>query len=470
MNIKAPAWAKPSDIADLLKLSVPIAISRMSVMLMSVTDAIVLGQYAPGQLPFVLNSWLPIGVAIGMGLGLLLGVQVLTAELGGVGRDHQSGRIFRRGFWFAIGLGGVLNILIYFGAEPMFRWLFIDIAPASEGLSGSDPIMVAERTSEVTRIMSLGMVGFMLSSVCSYYLEALRRPLLVTVVMYFGVTVNLVIDLALVAGWWGIAPMGAEGVAWATTGSRWALTIVLLVLCAMFTPALKRSPKGPENESRRQLAVGVGTAISNVAEWGGFNATFIIATWVSLVANTVYGYTFQIIGVAFMFYLGIATATSVRVAEAYGRKNDAEVRDAGRLGVAATVIVGLTMGALFMIFGDTLARLLVNGDAVMDGVHLASAITALLFLAALVTVFDGLQAIASFAMRAQEIVWLPSVVHFASFFVLMIPACYWFGVTQGYGARGMMIGAALSCAVAGISQLILLETLPRVRRRRLAAK
>lgn len=123
-----------------------------------------------------------------------------------------------------------------------------------------------------------------------------------------------------------------------------------------------------------------------------------------------------------------------------------------------------------MIFGDTLARLLVNGDAVMDGVHLASAITALLFLAALVTVFDGLQAIASFAMRAQEIVWLPSVVHFASFFVLMIPACYWFGVTQGYGAKGMMIGAALSCAVAGISQLILLETLPRVRRRRLAAK
>lgn len=469
MAFKAPAWARPSDIADLLKLSVPIAISRMSVMLMSVTDAVVLGQFAPGQLPFILNSWLPIGVSIGMGLGLLLGVQVLTAELSGTGRESESGRIFRRGFWIAIVLGTCLTGLIYFGAEPMFRWLFVDIAPTSDGLSTSDPVMVAERSSSVSRIMSLGMIGFMLSSVCSYYLEALRRPLMVTVVMYFGVAINLVIDLALVAGWWGISPMGAEGVAWATTGSRWALTLVMLALCALFTPALTRSPKAPKNEARRQLAVGTGTAISNVAEWGGFNATFIIATWISLAANTVYGYTFQIVGVAFMFYLGIATATSVRVAEAYGRKNLIEVRDAGRLGVAATLIAGVILGGLFMAFGDTLARLLVSGDAVMDGVHLATAITSLLFLAALVTIFDGLQAIASFAMRAQEIVWLPSLVHIASFFVLMIPACYWFGVTQGYGAKGMMLGAALSCAVAGVSQWILLETLPRLRQRRLKA-
>ncbi|MEO0754498.1 MAG: multidrug transporter, partial [Pseudomonadota bacterium] len=71
-----PAWLRASDILDLLRLSVPIAVTRMSMMLMSVTDAIVLGQYAPGELPFVLNSWLPIGVGLGAGLGLLLGVQV----------------------------------------------------------------------------------------------------------------------------------------------------------------------------------------------------------------------------------------------------------------------------------------------------------------------------------------------------------------------------------------------------------
>ena len=52
-----PAWARPADITDLLRLSIPIAFTRMSQMLMAVTDAIVLGQYAPGQLPYILNSW-----------------------------------------------------------------------------------------------------------------------------------------------------------------------------------------------------------------------------------------------------------------------------------------------------------------------------------------------------------------------------------------------------------------------------
>ena len=78
-------------------------------------------------------------------------------------------------------------------------------------------------------------------------------------------------------------------------------------------------PVSPAAKAIFWLEVGTGTAISNIAEWGGFNVTFIIATWVSIAANAVYGYSVQVMGVCFMFYLGIATATSVRVAEAIGR-------------------------------------------------------------------------------------------------------------------------------------------------------
>ena len=94
-KLSLPAWARAADISDLLKLSVPIAITRMSMMLMGITDAIVLGQYAPGELPYILNSWLPMGVSIGFGMGLLLGTQVLTSELIGIGRKADTGRIFR---------------------------------------------------------------------------------------------------------------------------------------------------------------------------------------------------------------------------------------------------------------------------------------------------------------------------------------------------------------------------------------
>ena len=455
---RLPAWARPSDIADLMRLSVPIAISRMAMMLMGVTDAIVLGQYAPGELAYVLNAWLPMGISLGLGLGILLGVQVLTSELLGTGREADSGRIFRRGLLWGALLGGALTLVLIPTAGSFFHWIFVTIAPPSEA-AGIDapPEVVAAETASVTRILAFGLMGHMLSQACSYYLEALRRPLLVTVVMYAGVVLNLFLNLAFVGGWWGIAQMGAEGVAWATSITRWLIVIVMLILVARLTPGFRRSPAAPAGEARRQLEVGTGTAISNVAEWGGFNITFVIATWISIAANSVYGYTVQVMGLCFMFYLGIASATSVRVAEAIGRGEAQEVRNAGRLGVVATIAMGLILAIILTLFAGPISTLLVREDAVIGGVALAPAIAALLWLAALATIFDGLQATASFALRAQGMVWLPTLIHVGSFFVVMIPVCYWLGITQGGGALGVLQGAMAGVFVAGALQVALLE-------------
>ncbi len=439
-----PAWARASEILDLLRLSGPIAISRAAMMLMGITDAIVLGQMAPGELPYVLNSWLPIGVSLGLGTGILIGVQVLTSELMGVGREQESGRIFRRALVFSAVLGLALTALIYLLAGPMFR--AFGFAPE-----------VAAAVASCTRIMSLGMFGFMVTTVCSMYMEALRRPLFVTAVMYFGVLLNLGFDLALVAGWGPFEPMGANGVAWATTGTRTILILAFGWAIVAFTPAFKPSPKGPDEEVRRQFSVGIGTAISNVVEWGGFNFTYIIATWISLQVNTVYGYATQMMGLAFMAFLGIGTATSVRVAESYGRGDRQGVNDASRLGVVATLTVGGLLGGFVYLAREPISELLVNPTAVMDGVLLAPALALLLATVAVAIVFDGLQATCSMALRAQEVIWVPSIIHIGSFFVVLIPAAYTLGITMQRGAQGMIEAAALSVIVAGVSQLALLQ-------------
>ncbi|MFN4225495.1 MAG: MATE family efflux transporter [Hyphomonas sp.] len=457
-TFRLPAWAKPSDIADLLRLSVPIAVSRMAMMLMGLTDAIVLGQFAPGELAYVLSAWLPIGVALGFGIGILLGVQVLTSEMLGTGQEAGSGRIFRRGLLWALSLGAVLTLVLLPSAGPLFHWIFVTIAPDVEaGAAAVAPDVVAAETASVTRILAIGLTGHMVAQACSYYLEALRRPLIVTLVMYAGVVLNIFLNIVLVVGTLGFEPMGAEGVAWATSITRGLMAVVFLGLVFWLTPGFVSSPPAATGEARRQFDVGTGTAISNIAEWGGFNITFIIATWVSIAANAVYGYAVQVMGVCFMFYLGIATATSVRVAEAIGRGSQEDVRNAGRLGVVATIVMGIVLGLLLVIFAHPVSVLLVREDAVIGGVALAPAIAGLLWLAALATVFDGLQATASFALRAQGMVWLPSGIHIGSFFVVMIPVCYWLAITLGRGAAGVLEGAFVGVFVAGILQVLLLE-------------
>ena len=162
-------------------------------------------------------------------------------------------------------------------------------------------------------------------------------------------------------------------------------------------------------------------------------------------------------GFTFMFFLGIGTATSVRVAEHYGRGDFQGVKDASRLGVAATFVLGVSLAILIYIFKDNVALLLVNSEASIDGTMLAVAISSLLIYAALATTFDGLQATASMALRAQGIVWIPSAIHLASFFLLMIPLCYVMGVSLGRGAQGMMEAITITLLIAGGLQWGLLE-------------
>jgi len=173
--------------------------------------------------------------------------------------------------------------------------------------------------------------------------------------------------------------------------------------------------------------------------------------------NTVYGYATQLMALCFMAFLGIGTATSVRVAEAYGRGDRAGVNAASRLGVVATVFVGIVLGILTYLLREPISLILVRRDAQMDGVLLAPALAVLLAGVAVAIVFDGLQATASMALRAQEVIWLPSLIHIGSFFVVMIPMGYWLGLVQARGAQGMIEAAIIGVFIAGVLQLTLLE-------------
>ncbi len=438
---KLPSWAQPREILDLLRLALPVAASRSTFMLMSLTDSVVLARAAHGQLPFVLNAWLPLGVMLGLGMGIMLGVQVLSSELIGAGKEDETGRIFRRGMLvgavFSI-LGTGLCLLI---AEPLF------------GLFGFE-VHVQEGTVAVTRILAYGIIGHMASLACTMYLEALRKPNIVTIISMAAVVFNLVFDLIVVPQY------GAVGVAWATTISRFLMTALFLVPIIWLTPALKRTGTAPDDEFRRQNMVGLGTGVANVAEWGSFNLTFVIATLVSIDAATVYGLTIQFIGAVFMIYLGLGTATSVRVAESFGRKDARGIADASRLGIVATLITGGVLSIVLYLVRQPLAEIgLDASDAQSAAAHLVPLLAATIALGAVVSIYDGLQAVAAMALRAREIVWAPTLVHIGSFVGIMLPLAWHAAMPGGWnmGVWGVMLGIAVALGVAGIGQVVLLE-------------
>lgn len=438
---KLPSWAQPREILDLVRLALPVAASRSTFMLMSLTDSVVLARSAHGQLPYVLNAWLPLGVLLGLGMGLMLGVQVLTSELSGAGKEDETGRIFRRGLLVGTIFGILATGLCLLIAEPLF------------GLFGFEA-HVRDGTVSVTRILAYGLLGHMASLACTMYLEALRRPNIVTAISMAAVAFNLVFDLIVVPQY------GAVGVAWATTISRFLMTLLFLVPIIWLTPALKRKGEHLPHEFRRQNMVGLGTGVANMAEWGSFNLTFVIATLVSIDAATVYGLTVQFIGAIFMIYLGLGTATSVRVAESFGRKDALGIRNASRLGVVATLVIGGLLSLALYFVRYPLAEIgLDASDAESAAAHLVPLLAGTIAVGAIVSIYDGLQAVAAMALRAREIVWAPTLIHIGSFVGIMLPLSWHAALPDGWnmGVWGVMLGIAVALGVAGLGQVILLE-------------
>ena len=440
-NVKSTKILTTDAVFDLLKLAVPVAASRLAMPIMSLTDAVVLGRMAQLELPYITTGYLVFSVGFALGMGILQGVQVITAELSGVGKGSESGRVLRRGLWTGVALGGVFTILSLIVAGPLFKQIGFS-AEAVDGMTSA------------AHILAYGLTWQLIATGAGMYLEALRKPLLVVFVMYACAALNLVFDLAFVVGYWGLPQMGADGVAWASTGVRIFQAIALIILVAIFTPGFRKSPPAPAGEFRRQNTVGLGGAIANVAEFTAFNITFVIAAMVSLSAGTIYSLSVQPIFTCFMIFNGIAVGASVRVAESFGRKEYDQVKNASRLGVLTYILVGLVLCVLLYAFRDPMARAMVAQDGELN---LAPALAIVIGISALALMFDGLQVVGAMILRAQEVVWASTSIQLASYFAIMVPAAWYLGYMRQGGASGVMWAVVLGSIVAGLGQVALLE-------------
>jgi MATE family multidrug resistance protein len=97
----------------------------------------------------------------------------------------------------------------------------------------------------------------------------------------------------------------------------------------------------------------------------------------------------------------------------------------------------------------------------------------MLAFAAAVTLFDGLQVVGAMGLRAQGVVWLPTIIHVGSYIVVMLPLCVWlaFGPESvpgglGLGVWGVFIGISVASVVAGVGQVLALELKSRDAERR----
>jgi multidrug resistance protein, MATE family len=411
-----------TELAELLKLSGPVVISRLGIMAMGLSDAIVVGRYSATQLGYHALGWAPTSVIVTMAIGLLSGVQVMTARAIGEGRLHDTGAVLRRGLGYSLWIG-----LISAGVLALLGRLFLH----SIGLEKS----LADGASPVLLVFCLSLPSYALSVSASFWMEGLSRPGPGAWAMWIANGINLALDLVLVPGHFGLTALGAMGGAWATTGARTFLAVFMLGYIALMPDAralgVFDKPERDRAAETEQRRVGFGAGVSNFAEVAAFASLNVICGWMGGLAVAAWTIVLNVAALVFMVPLGLSTGAAVRVGQAYGARDGRGVVRAGLVAFGVTSVFGALVG---LVVWPNAA--LISSGYTANPATLAMAIPALI-VTCLMYWPDSLQVVTAQALRARGDVWLPSGAHLTSYILLMMPLAWWLGIPMHLGIMGV---------------------------------
>jgi len=136
----------------------------------------------------------------------------------------------------------------------------------------------------------------------------------------------------------------------------------------------------------------------------------------------------------YMVPLGMSAAAAVRVAQALGRKDP---HGASRAGWTA-MLLGTTFMAVMAILFLTIPRLIVRIYTPDPAVIRAAG--ALLFVAAFFQLFDGMQTVATGALRGAGDTRTPMLCHLFFYWCVGLPVGAYLCFRMGWGAAGLWAG------------------------------
>ena len=418
------------DIKTLLNLAWPVVISRVGILTLGITDTVMVGRYASEHLAYLGIGMVPSNIYILIMIGLLMGTPVLVSNKFGAKDYQQTGQVWWNALPWGFFIGLIGMVFCFFGEEFLL-------------LTGQTREL-AEAGGRISVIAGLSLPLAAIHMTTGFFLEGIRNPRPGMVIMIGANIINIFANYIMVYGLYGVPEMGAEGSIWATFIVRCAQVVAILSYVWFFLDHEKYGVRKPQINwaaGRDLRRIGYASGISMGLENTAFNVLVLFAGFLGTVAVAAHVIMINVFALFFMMGLGFGVATSVSVGNAYGAGDMEAVKRWAWLGLSVQSVVMVVAGVLQFFTSDIAAGFFSEDPAV---IKLAAALIAWVSIG---IVFDTGQSLVSMSLRARGDTWIPTLIHFIAYGVVMIPLAYLFIFPLGRGAMGLADGVILGTLV-----------------------
>lgn len=431
-----------AELRPMFRLAWPVATAELGWMAMGLVDTMFVGRVGAEALGAVsIGSHVFFAVAL-FGMGMLLGLDYLVSFAHGAGRLADARRALVQGSYLAVALAVVLTGVIL-------------VLEANLDHLGVQPAVVAA-TRPYLHAVTWSMLPLLLFSTLRRYLQALAEVRVIVIALISANVLNAAVDWVLVFGRLGFPALGAEGAGWATTAAR--VYLFLFLLAYVVVRERRGAPRDAVSlrfEPRRFVQVarlGAPAALQLVLESGVFAAATVLAGGLTASALAAHQVALSAASMTFMVPLGISSAAAVRVGHALGRGQPAAAGHAGWSALLLAVVFMSGAALVFLFAPRAVFAVFTDApDVIAIGVGL-------LAVAAAFQLFDGLQVVATGALRGLGDTRTPMLANLLGHWFLGLPIGALLCFRAGWGVTGLWLGLCIGLTVVAVVLITIWRT------------
>lgn len=441
------------DARSILMLAWPIFIGQIAVVTFGAIDTVMVARVSTTELAaLALGAAIYISVYMGLA-GVLQALSPITAQLLGGGHHHEIGEQVRQSVWLACVLA-LIGMCVLFFPYPFLSF------------SQADPQLISKATHYL-HMLAFGLPAALGFRIYSALNNGLARPLRVTILQFCSLMLKVPLNTWFMFGGLGVPAMGGAGCALASSVLNWLCLIASVIFLyrsgdKQVFLIFARYSRPHRERLKTLLRLGLPIGLSNLIEVSAFAFMALFIARLGATQLAAHQITSNLSVLLYMLPLSLAMAASTLIAQAIGAGNEHGVR---RLSWNSIYLAAMIASAIALGIGfnrmDLIAVYTPNPD-------ITKVAMPLFFLIALYQVFDALQVMAAFILRAHKITFIPLVIYMFSLWGLGLGGGYALSIAWPilmpfgwHGAIGFWLANSLSLAAAALFLMLYLAKLSK---------